>query len=427
MMGSTTMTNNSLPGPENITRVVLPNGITVMVRSNFNNPSIYLTGYLATGAIFDPQDKLGLAAFTASILTRGTFVRSFNQIFESLESAGASLAFGGNVHTTSFHGKSLTEDFPMLLELLNEVLTTPSFPAEHVERFRHQMLTGLAMKAQDTGEMASLAFDQILFAGHPYRFPEDGYPETVQAITREDIVRYHQRHFGPKGMVLVVVGAIEPAQVLEMAQTYLGGWTNPDQVEQPALPYLEPLTQTTTQTVLIPGKSQADIVLGNPAPLRKSDDYMPASVGNNILGVFGMMGRIGDIVREQSGLAYYSYTSLNSGFGPGSWEVLAGVNPANIEKAIDLIKAEIGKFIREPVSAEELQNSQDNFIGRLPLSLESNAGVAGSLMSLERYQLGLDYFQRYEGLVRAVTPEQILAVSQKYLNPDKMAIGIARP
>ena len=418
---------NSLPGPENVTRTVLPNGITLLVRSNFNNPSIVLNGYLYTGGIFDPQEKLGLAAFTASTLTRGTVKRSFNQIFEDLESAGASLAFGGNVHTTSFNGKALAEDLPMLLELLNEVLTAPSFPPEQVERFRSQMLTGLAMRAQDTGEMASLTFDQILFENHPYRFPEDGYPETVQAITRNDLIDYHRRCFGPKGMVLAVVGAVEPDRVLELVSSHLGKWTNPEQLVQPELPPYTPLTQTIQKTVHIPGKSQSDIVMGCSAPLRKSPDFMPASLGNNILGVFGMMGRIGDIVREQSGLAYYSYTSLNSGIGPGSWEVSAGVNPANIEKAIDLIQKEIKRFIREPVTEDELSDSQANFIGRLPLSMESNAGVAGSLLSIERYQLGLDYYQRYEGLVRSVTPEEILAVTQKYLNPDRMAIAIARP
>lgn len=427
MNPTSTLRKNSLPGPENTSRTELPNGITLLVRSNFNNPSIILSGYLYTGGIFDPEDKLGLAAFTASTLTRGTARRSFNQIFENLESAGASLSLGGNVHTTSFSGKALVEDLPMLLELLHEVLTVPTFPLEHVERFRHQLLTGLAMRAQDTAEMASLTFDQILFANHPYRFPEDGYTETVQTITRDDIIQYHQRCFGPKGMVLAVVGAVEPDQVIEYVSSHLGNWSNPNQSVQPVLPELIPLTQTVQNTIHIPGKSQADIVMGNTSPLRKSPDFMPASLGNNILGVFGMMGRIGDIVREQSGLAYYSYTSLNSGIGPGSWEVSAGVNPSNIEKAINLIRDEIKRFIQEPVTKEELSDSQENFIGRLPLSLESNAGVASSLLSIERYQLGLDYFQRYEGLVRAVTPEDVLAVARKYLDPDRMAIAVARP
>ncbi len=421
------LTSNSLPGPDNITRVELSNGITLLVRSNFNNPSVVINGYLSTGAIFDPPEKLGLAAFTAGTLTRGTTGRSFSQIFDALESAGASLSFGGNVHTTSYNGKALVEDLPMLLELLFDVVSNPIFPPEHVERYRHQLLTGLAMRDQDTGEMASLAYDQILFAGHPYRFPEEGYIETVQAITRDDIIGYHQRCFGPRGMVLTVVGAVEPAKVLDIVYSHLGKWINPDQAFQPDLPPLELLQETTRQTIHIPGKSQADIVMGNTGPLRNSPDYSAASLANNILGVFGMMGRIGDIVREQSGLAYYSYTSLNCGIGPGSWEVSAGVNPANIEKAIDLIRSEIRRFINEPVTAEELKNSQDNFVGRLPLSLESNAGVAGSLLSIERYHLGLDYFLRYENMVRSVTSADVMEVARKYLDPDRMAIAVARP
>lgn len=418
---------HSLPGPENVTRIVLPNGITVLVRSNFNNPSVNLHGYLYTGSIFDPREKQGLAAFTAGMLMRGTSQRSFNQIFDTLESSGASLSFGGNIHTTTFNGKALSEDLPTLVTLLEEVLTDPVFPADHLERFRAQLLTGLAMRGQDTAEMASLTFDEILFNGHPYSLAEDGYIETVQNITRADLVRYHQECFGPRGMVITLVGAVEANQVQDLLMEKLAFWQNPAQKLQPELPPLEPMKETIRRTVQIPGKSQADIVMGCGAPLRNSPDFMPASLGNNILGVFGMMGRIGDVVREQAGLAYYAYTSLNTGIGPGSWEVSAGVNPANIDKAIDLSQAEIRRFLREPVSAEELSESQENYIGRLPLSLESNGGVAGALLSIERYQLGLDYYQRYENMVRSITREDILRVANQYLNPDLLAIAIARP
>jgi zinc protease len=289
------------------------------------------------------------------------------------------------------------------------------------------MLTGLAMRAQDTAEMASLTFDEMLFRNHPYALPEDGFPETVAAITRDDLVEYHRRCFGPRGMVMVVVGAVEPVQVVELVNRLFGAWNPAVQADQPEMPELAPLPESIQKTIHIPGKSQGDVVLGCGAPLRRSPDFMPATLGNNILGVFGMMGRIGDVVREQSGLAYYAYTSLNCGIGPGSWEVAAGVNPANIEKAIDLCKQEIRRFISEPVTAGELSDTQENFIGRLPLSLESNAGVASSLLSIERYQLGLDYFQRYEGLVRSVTIEDILRVAGTYFNPDCMAVAVARP
>ena len=154
------------------------------------------------------------------------------------------------------------------------------------------------------------------------------------------------------------------------------------------------------QHVEIPGKSQSDLVMGSLGPSRLSTDYHPASLGNNILGQFGMMGRIGDVVREQTGLAYHAYTSLNAPIGPGSWEVSAGVNPVNLDKTIELVQAEIRRFVREPVTAEELSDSQANYIGRLPLSLESNNGMAGALLNLERYDLGLDYYRRYVDLVQ---------------------------
>jgi len=427
MTASPTITRQSLPGPEDITRVELPNGITIITRPNFSNPSIVLNGYISAGSIFDPEEKLGLNVFTSSMLTRGTEKHTFNQIFDLLESAGASLHFGGNVHTTSFNGKALVEDLPMILDLLLESLTQPVFPADQVEKFRVQLLTGLAMRNQDTAEMASMTFDQILFANHPYRFPEEGNPETIQRITRQDLVDFHKTHYGPRGMVIVIVGAVDPKKVVELVESRFGSWQNPNQPAQPELPPLEMLTANVRKKVEIPGKSQADIVMGCISPLRNSEDYMPASIGNNILGVFGMMGRIGDVVRVQSGLAYYAYTSLNSGTGPGSWEVSAGVNPANINKAIDLILKEVHGFAFKGVTETELQDSKANFIGRLPLSMESNGGVAGALLSMERYHLGLDYYQRYASLVQSVTKEQITLVAQTYLHTDRMAIAVAKP
>lgn len=162
--------------------------------------------------------------------------------------------------------------------------------------------------------------------------------------------------------------------------------------------------------------------MGTLGPKRQTPNYLPASLGNSILGQFGMMGRIGDVVREQAGLAYYASTSLNAWIQAGSWEVSAGVNPANLQRAIDLIIGELRRFSSELVAAEELSDSQDNFIGRLPLSLESNGGVAGALLNLERFQLGLDYYQRYPDLVRAVTREQVLEAAHKYIDPDRLAI-----
>ncbi|HEX7433591.1 MAG TPA: pitrilysin family protein [Anaerolineaceae bacterium] len=419
--------NTTLPGPDDITRVEFPNGLVLLTRPNFSSPSVVISGYLPAGSIYEPDDKLGLAHFTASASMRGTHQRPFQHIYDALESVGANLGLGAGAHTTGFNGRALVEDLHLLLGLLVEVLQQPAFPDDQVERLRAQILTGLSMRAQDTGEMASLTFDEIIFAGHPYRRPEDGYTETIQAITQDDLLGFHHQYYGPQRMVLAIVGAISPAQAIDEVTQVLGSWENPRQPGPAELPSLAPMTRSIRKHIPIAGKTQTDLVIGAVGPTRKSRGYVSASLGNNILGQFGMYGRIGDVVREQSGLAYYAFTSLNAGIGPGSWEVSAGVNPNNLEKTIDLIKSEISRFTREPVTPGELADSQANYIGRLPLSLESNGGMASALLNLERFDLGLDYYRRYAQMVNQVTPEAILETVRLYLNPEILAIVSAGP
>jgi zinc protease len=413
---------HSLPGPEDILRKVLPNGITILTRSNFNSPSVVLTGYIAAGSYLDPLEQLGLAHFTASALTRGTKTQTFQQIFDRLESAGASLGFGASVHNTSFSGRSLVEDLPLLIDLLADCLRRPTFPEEYVKRLQVQFLTSLSIRAQDTAEMAAITFDELLFGNHPYGRPEDGFIETIQKITRADLVRFHQQYYHPQNLVIVVVGAVEAQSVFDVIEAALGDWQNPAKVQSAELAEIIPPTQTIRRHLDIPGKSQTDLIMGMLGPKRKSPDYLIASLGNNVLGQFGMMGRIGAAVREKAGLAYDASTSLNAWIDGGSWEVSAGVNPVNLQKAIDLILQELHTFIQEPVSADELSDSQANYIGRLPLSLESNAGVANSILNLERFDLGLDYLQRYAQIIQTVTPEAILEVARKYVHPDNLVI-----
>ncbi len=419
------MNSHSLPGPDSITRRILPNGIIVLVRPNAGSLSVVISGYLNAGAISDPDVKLGLASYTAMALMRGTTQRDFQQIYEALESNGASFGIDGGTHSTGFYGHALAEDLDLLTETLAEALLQPVFPLEQVERLRNQLLTGLAIRAQDTAEVASLAFDELVYAGHPYRRPEDGYPETIRAITRDDLVSFHEKYYGPSGMVISIVGGVDPERACDSVIRFLGDWQNPSQPVPPELPSITPLNEIVTRQVNIPGKSEADIVMGVAGPPRKSPDFLAASVGNHILGQFGMYGRIGESVRERSGLAYHASSSLSGGIGPGPWLFLAGVSPSNIDKAIALIRQEIVRFVSEPVTSEELADSQSNYIGRLPLSLESNAGVAAALLNLERYQLGLDYYLRYPDLINAITPSEILNAAQHYLNPDRLAIATA--
>ena len=360
-------------------------------------------------------------------LMRGTRKRSFQEIYDAIESAGASLGFGASVHNVNFGGRSLVEDLPLLLDLLAETLCQPTFPVDQVERLRSQLLTSLAIRNQDTGDLADMAFDEILFPGHPYGVPEDGHPETIQAILIDDLRHFHEYYYRPTHMVIVVVGAVEPQQAIDAVQSALGSWENPGPLPQTSPNAISPLAETVRRHIALPGKYQTDLILGTQGPKRISPDFMAVSLGNSILGQFGMMGRIGEAVREKAGLAYQASTGLSASIDGGSWEVSAGVNPINLQRAIDLIRSELDRFTCELVTHEELEDSQANYIGRLPLSLESNAGVANALLNVERFQLGLDYYQRYPGMVQSVTPEMILEAAQRYWHLDRLAIVSSGP
>lgn len=295
----------ALPGPDTIRREELPNGIVVLIRENFSSPSVVLSGYLLAGALANTADTAGLAFMTAIAMTRGTQTRSFEQIFEAIESIGASLSLYGGTHTTAFQGKALAEDLGLLLELLADVLQHPSFPKTEFERLRTQQLTALAIREQDTGARAQMAFDTLVYRDHPYGLSTNGYVETISELTTSDLRKFHREYFSASGLVITIVGGVEADKVLDLVSSTLGQWTTKKQREMPDLPTLKPLKKSRRVEVRLEGKAQSDLVIGTAGPSRYDEDYLAAAMGNSILGRFGFMGRIGEAVRVSAGLAYY--------------------------------------------------------------------------------------------------------------------------
>jgi len=417
----------SIPGAEEISRRTLPNGIVVLVRENRVSPSIVVSGYLAVGARDEPAERAGLADFTASALTRGTTHRTFDQIYEEIESVGASLGISGGVHFTGFGAKSLAEDLPLILNRLADALRNPTFPPKEMEKLRGEILTDLEERTNDTTRMAALTFRELAYPDdHPYSRSAAGYPETVSQLTRDDLEDFYRSGYGPQGMVIALVGAVQAERALAQVEAAFGDWESPTFQRQP-LPPAPPLTEARRQLVPIEGKTQSDIVLGTIGPPRSDPAFLDAAVCNTVLGVFGMMGRLGEKVRDEMGLAYYCYSRVSGGMGPGPWRVIAGVNPQNVERAVEAIRDEIRRICEEPVPEDELADSQAFLTGSLPLRLETNEGVARTLLDIERHDLGLDYLQRYSDLIWAMNPGRIQAAAREWLDPNAYALAIAGP
>ena len=421
------MPDRTYPGPQNIHRKVLDNGIVILVYENFAAASVVVEGYYWAGALSEGRERAGLADYVAGMLMRGTKRRSFDEIYEALEAVGASLDFSGGRHLSEFSAAGLAEDLDLILDLLSDSLRNPTFPSQEMEQMRGEIMTGLQIRANDTRHMAGLRFRELLYDGHPYGYSTDGYPETIAAISREDLESFHARHYGPQGMTVTIVGAVKADDAIERVAAALGDWRNDDWVAPPAL---EPVSRPTSRIegyVALPEKTQSDIVLGLPGPPRSVEDYLDASMANTILGVFGMMGRLGEKVREEQGLAYYAYSRLQGGLGPAPWYVSTGVAPEKVALATESILVEIERMQQELVPEEELEDSKLYRTGSLPVGLETNDGLASIISDMELLDLGLDYLQRFPDLIEAITPQSVQAAAQKYLSTEEIAIVVAGP
>jgi zinc protease len=422
-------TTYAMPGPEAFRRVVLDNGLVVLVRENHAAPVVVIDGYLPAGAVQDPDDKTGLASFVAGMVTRGSAHFDFDTFNETVEGVGANLTVNADDHTTGFGATSLSEDFPTMLALLADVLRRPTFPVEQLVRFRSQHLVQLQERDQDTQQVANLRFYEALYPNHPYGRPNLGYSETVRTIQRDDLLAFHADHYTPNGALVVVAGDVDSAAAVALVERHFGDWRGgrPLGPVDQAVPPVPVLDQVKRAVYPLADKIQADIVLGCQAVARLDPDFYAVRVANTILGRFGMMGRLGERVREEQGLAYYVYSSQDAGPTTGVWLAAAGVNPVNVEKTVEGVLAEFGRLRDDAVPEEELADSQAYMTGVLPLTLETNEGVASTLVNMEYYGLGLDYLQRYNHLVYGITAADVQRVARRYLRPDAYALVVAGP
>ncbi len=414
--------------PESIIRRPFGAGAVALIRENHANSSATIRGYVDAGALRDPAGQEGLALFTASVLTRGTAAFTSQGLALTLDSLGASLSVHADIESVTFGVRCLAEDVTRLLDLLAEVLVRPTFPRDEIEKQRAKIITAIREGRHDTRVTAEKAFRAAAYpAAHPHHWTPEGEEETVAAISRDDLVTFHRRWYRPERSVVAVVGDVAAPRVLERLEAAFGDWKAAESPVTPAIPAAGPAASVQRRTRTIPGKSQADIVLGIPGFSRTSPDYYAGMMADLILGRLGLMGRLGATVRDGEGLAYYVYSQAQSGLLAGPWAVRAGVNPRNVDRAIQGILREIEGVQREPVRDGELRDAQEYLTGSLAVRLETDAGIAQALLEIELFNLGLDYLLRYPALIRAVTPDAIGAAVRRYFILDGYTVATAVP
>lgn len=416
------------------TRVELENGLTVLHQANPLSPAVTVRLAVVAGAVHEEPAAAGKGRFCAGLLDRGTGRRSKAEIGEVLDFTGATLSTSGGRHLSTLRAKCRATDFEEILELLAECAREPSFPADEVEKVRGDILTGLREDADNTRAVAVERFRELVYAAeHPYSRKVSGSEESVAGIERDELAEFHARHYRPGAAALVVVGAVDAERAVAAAREAFGAWEQsgeaprglaaslPEVADAPSPQEIQRVAAT------MPGKSQVDIALGHPGLRRTDDDYYAASVMNMVLGRFAMGGRLGRSVREEQGMAYYTYSTLAAGVGPGPFLVRAGVSAANVDRAVESIVAEIETLQQETVEQEELDNARSALIRSIPRTLETNSGMASVLHVIEQYDLGLDYLERYPELVSAVDAAEVQRIARERLHPDRYGLAVAGP
>jgi zinc protease len=405
-----------------------PNGLTLVVRENALSPSVVADVDIAAGSAYDPSDKPGLANLTAAMLDHGSTGMSAQLIAEVLDASGTEMEITCGRDRAAVVAQMLKEKFPLVMEVLAQMLMHPVFPDSELEKLRGQVITTLEEDAQDTQE-ASVdgAYEGIFPAGHPYQHKVEGDPASVRAIRRGDVAGFYRTRYGPRQTTIVISGDVSAKEAEAVVGKLFGDWKSKyPPISLTVLPPPLPL-ETSVRKIRIPGKTQTDIAVGFRGISRDNPDYYALYVMNTILGRFGMGGRLGRSIREDKGLAYY----ISSAFVPyrheGPFLARAGVAPGNITAALDGIQEVVRGMMKSGPTSQELQESKANIIRSLPRQLETNRAVVAALADAQFYNLGLDYFERLPKLIDKVSAKEVRRVAREYLHPDTAVVVLAGP
>ncbi len=396
-------------------REVLPNGIVLLVAERPGVPIVAVRMFMRAGATFEPRDHAGLASLTGSLLTRGAGKHSGPEIDAAIEFVGGSLEAGAGRDGLTASLFVLKRNLSLGLDLLSEVVLSPTFPEAEVKRKVAQIQAAIKRSEEDPGTVAARALSRLVFANHPYGTPVEGTIESVGKLTRDDVVAFYRGFVRPDTAIVAVVGDVTVNEARREVLARFGGWPRP---ATPPPPRPAEAGPTPPRTEVIPKDlTQATIVLGRPAIRQVDPDYFPLAVASYVLGG-GSASRLYARVRDEGGLAYAVYAYVSPGRYGASFTVSAQTRTGEVPKVLDILREELGRMVRDPVGEDDLRLAKDYLIGSFPLRLDTTAKVADFIVAIEEQGLGLDYADRYKANIAKVTAADVQRVAARFFGPD---------
>jgi zinc protease len=408
-------------------RQTLDSGAIVTVQETSATPAVAINATFRAGSIHEPDHLTGLSYLTGRVIDRGTELRSADVIAEELDERGVSLRISSTRHTMTLSCTCLAEDFREVLAIVVDVARHPTFPEQELSKRRAEAVTALRQDEDNPAARAGEALSEMLYGpGHPYGRRAKGTSASLERINRDAVAGFHDRYIRPTSLSLVIVGDVEAPRAFEDAAAELDGWHSsgvpPIVVPAPLVPAGRRIS-----TISMPGKSQSDIAYGFTTISRLDPRFYSYWMMNNILGQFGLGGRLADNIRERQGMAYYAYSGFDGTFGKSPLVIRAGVDPNNVERALAAIDAEVQQLGADGPTAIEVEETRQFLVGSIPRMLETNYIIAGFLQTSEQFGLGLDYDRRLPSLLKQVTIDDIRAAAADVLDPERAAVSIAGP
>jgi zinc protease len=399
----------------------LPNGLRLIVVENRSLPLARVDLHVASGSAADPAGREGTADLVAALLDRGTATRSAAEIAGQIEGVGGILSAGAGADAIVARASVLSEHLPLAFELLGDVVLRPAFPVEELETARRRQLSALQAAMGRSGFIAGRTFARLVHGpGHPYGTAPT--PETVRAVTRDDLAAFHRTHFVPGNALLVVSGDVDPAEARALAERHFGGWSGaaPPRARPGALP--EP-GETRIHLVHRPGAVQSTIVAGHPGLAADHPDHDAVEVLNTVLGAGGD-SRLERVLRAQHGWTYGARSRFSRPVGTGTFQASTEVRTAVTDSAVAELLSLLRGMREAPPAASEMEAALGFLTASFPGRLETPGAVASQLADALLLGLSPEHLTGYTERIRAVDAAGVHRAAQRWLHPDRTVVVV---
>lgn len=404
-----------------IQRVVSAGGIEAWLVEEHAVPLVAVEMGFKAGATSDPAGKEGLATMLAGLLDEGAGKFDSLAFRKRLDDRAIRLSFSAGRDIFSASLATLSQNRDEAFRLLHLALTEPRFDDEPIVRIRSQLLARLAREDEDPQDLAGKGWFAAAFKDHAYGRPVDGTPPSLATITRADLQQFLEDYLTRDRMKIAVVGDINAADLRRLLDRTFAAL--PETGKHDDVPETE-IAGDSTLAITRRDIPQTVVFFGGPGLKRNDPDFYAAYVLNYIVGGGGFSSRLTEEVREKRGLAYSVYSYLMPLDHAGAFIGGLATENKSVKDSIALVKAEFRRVLQQGVSAKELENAKTYLTGSYPLRFDSNGKIASVLVGIQLFDLGIDYVQNRNGLIEAVTLEDMARVAPRFLDPDRLVITV---